>query len=146
MNPAIEFFEQRLRWQTDPADLATARMSGAFTGLVIDVRNTAAWAQGRIPGAVHIPAGELPERVGVLAHDLATPLVVYCWGPGCNGSTKAALVLAKLGYRDVRELVGGFEYWAREGFAIEAGAGRYRREVDDLTAPRRITADPCERV
>jgi 3-mercaptopyruvate sulfurtransferase SseA len=72
--------------------------------------------------------------------------VVYCWGPGCNGSTKAALVLAKLGYRDVRELVGGFEYWAREGLAIEAGAGRYRREVDDLTAPRRITADPCERV
>ena len=49
--------------------------------------------------------------------DLAVPVVTYCWGPGCNGATRAALALAQLGYQ-VKEMLGGFEYWAREGFAV----------------------------
>jgi hypothetical protein len=32
-------------------------------------------------------------------------------------------------------MIGGFEYWVREGLAIEAAGGRTRRPVDDLTAP-----------
>src|SRR5579863_6080426 len=40
-----------------------------------------------------------------------------------------------LGYRRVRELIGGFEYWAREGLAIETDAGRTRRPADELTGP-----------
>jgi rhodanese-related sulfurtransferase len=61
-------------------------------------------------------------------------VVTYCWGPGCNGATRAALTLALRGYR-VREMIGGFEYWAREGLAIETAAGRSRRPVDPLAAP-----------
>ena len=49
------------------------------------------------------------------------PLVVYCWGPGCNGATKLAHELAALG-RPVKEMIGGFEYWAREGHPVERGA------------------------
>jgi 3-mercaptopyruvate sulfurtransferase SseA len=45
-------------------------------------------------------------------------VVVDCWGPGCNGSTRAAFTLATLGYTNVRELIGGFEYWARKGLAV----------------------------
>lgn len=134
VNSAIEFFEQRLRFQTDPADLAAARMSGTFTGLLIDVRSAAAWEQGHIPGALHIPAPELGERLAELAPNPRTPIVVYCWGPGCNGSTKAALTLVRLGFQEVRELIGGYEYWAREGLAVESAAGRHRRAVDELTA------------
>ena len=133
---AAEFFEARLRWQTDPADLAAARRAGAHSVLVLDVRNTEAWDQGHIPGAVHLPLPQLGERIATVAPDLDTAIVVYCWGPGCNGSTKAALALAKLGYRDARELVGGFEYWAREGLAIDSAVGRSRRDIDDLTAAR----------
>lgn len=135
MTSPIDFFEARLRWQTDPADLAAARMAGTPV-LVLDVRSAEAWDQGHIPGAVHLPLPELSERIASFATDLDTAIVVYCWGPGCNGSTKAALALAKLGYRQMRELVGGFEYWAREGLAIESAAGRSRRAVDDLAAIR----------
>jgi rhodanese-related sulfurtransferase len=67
--------------------------------------------------------------------DRDAAIVFYCWGPGCNGSTRAAFTLASLGYHRVRELIGGFEYWAREGLAIETDAGRTRRPVDELTAP-----------
>ncbi|MDQ0936027.1 3-mercaptopyruvate sulfurtransferase SseA [Streptomyces turgidiscabies] len=61
-------------------------------------------------------------------------MVTYCWGPGCNGATRAALALAQLGYQ-VKEMLGGFEYWAREGFEFETREGRERRATDALTAP-----------
>jgi rhodanese-related sulfurtransferase len=131
---AVTFFAARLRFQTDPSDLAAERAGGQGP-IVIDTRNEESWRQGRIPGSVHVPGAELVERVASVVPDRDTDVVVYCWGPGCNGSTKAALRLAELGYTRVRELIGGFEYWAREGLAIETDAGRTRRPVDDLTAP-----------
>jgi len=62
------------------------------------------------------------------------PVVVYCWGPGCNGSTRAALAFSLLGY-EVREMIGGFEYWAREGLPVEDDNGPVVRAADPLTAP-----------
>ena len=131
---AVDFFAAKLTHQTDPADLAAERAAGAAP-LVLDVRSADAWAQGRIPGALHLPLPRLREGVAEVAPDPDAPVVVYCWGPGCNGSTRAALVLATAGYTRVRELVGGFEYWAREGLAVVTDAGRTRRAPDELVAP-----------
>ena len=64
----------------------------------------------------------------------ALPVVTYCWGPGCNGATRAALALARLGY-PVREMLGGIEYWTREGFPVETDAGLTSAEPDPLTVP-----------
>jgi rhodanese-related sulfurtransferase len=130
---AADFFAAKLAYETDPADLAAERAAGGGP-LVVDVRSEAAWSQGRIPGAVHLPNAELAARIEELAPKDA-PIVVYCWGPGCNGSTRGALTLARLGYTQVRELIGGFEYWAREGLAVVTDAGRERRAPDPLTAP-----------
>jgi len=131
---AADFFAAKLRYETDPSDLAALRATGADL-VVIDTRSAAGWAQGRIPGALHVPGPELASRAPAMLPDRDADIIVYCWGPGCNGSTRAALTLASLGYRRVRELIGGFEYWAREGLAIETDAGRSRRPVDQLTAP-----------
>ena len=73
---------------------------------------------------------------------LDMPVVTYCWGPGCNGSTRAALEFAKLGYR-VREMIGGFEYWAREGYPVEDARGRVERIKDPLTAPVHSISCDC---
>lgn len=131
---AADFFAAKLAHETDPSDLAADRAAGN-PPLVIDVRSEVAWRQGRIPGAVHVPNAELAARIADLAPDKDADIVVYCWGPGCNGSTRGALALATLGYTHVRELIGGFEYWAREGLAVATDAGRVRREPDPLTAP-----------
>ncbi|WP_373695015.1 rhodanese-like domain-containing protein [Kineococcus terrestris] len=131
---AVDFFAAQLAHQTDPADLAAARAAGAAP-LVLDVRSAAGWAQGRIPGAVHLPGERVRDGIADLAPDLDTPVVVYCWGPGCNGATKAALALASMGYTRVQQLMGGFEYWAREGLAVATGSGRSRRAPDELVAP-----------
>jgi hypothetical protein len=62
-------------------------------------------------------------------------VVTYCWGPGCNGATRAALAFARLGY-SVKEMLGGYEYWVREGFDTVSGADSVvRNAVDPLTAP-----------
>jgi rhodanese-related sulfurtransferase len=131
---AADFFAAKLSYETDPTDLAAARAAGAGP-VVIDTRSSAGWAHGRIPGALHIPGSKLADLASPMLPDRDADIVVYCWGPGCNGSTRAAFTLASLGYRRVRELIGGFEYWAREGLAIETDSGRTRRPVDELTAP-----------
>jgi rhodanese-related sulfurtransferase len=132
---AAAFFAAKLRHETDPSDVVAARAAGERLVLV-DVRSDESWAQGHAPGAIHLPAEQLSARLDELPPPDDDPnLVVYCWGPGCNGSTKAALALTRAGYRTVRELIGGFEYWAREGLAIETATGRTRRPIDDLTAP-----------
>ena len=131
---AAEFFAAKLQYETDPSDLAIDRAAGRAQ-LLLDVRNDASWSQGRISGAVHVPVADLAERAAEIAPNLDAEVVVYCWGPGCNGSTRAALILARLGYTRVRELIGGFEYWAREGLAVVSDEGRSRRPADPLTAP-----------
>ena len=123
---------RRLTMETDVSDVHAARESGDPGFVLLDSRSAESWAQGHVPGAVHVPGRELAARVGEL--DPGVPVVTYCWGPGCNGATRAALTLALAGFR-VREMIGGFEYWAREGFAVETAGGVHRAEVDPLTAP-----------
>ena len=130
---AVVFFAARLAFQTDVADVHAALATGDPGFVLVDSRSGAGWAQGRIPGAVHLPTAAVPERApGML--DPAVPVVTYCWGPGCNGATRAALALARLGYA-VREMLGGLEYWTREGFPVETDAGRTSGAPDPLTAP-----------
>jgi rhodanese-related sulfurtransferase len=130
---AVAHFEAKLRFETDPSDVAAARAAGERF-VLLDVRSRDAWDAGHVPGALHIPGSELSGRLAELPPPDAHPrIVTYCWGPGCNGSTKAALALVRAGYDDVREMIGGFEYWAREGLAVETASGRTRRTVDPLT-------------
>ena len=135
---ARAFFAAKLAHEIDSADLAAARAAGRAP-TVVDTRSAAAWNRGHLPGALHIPGAELAQRAVTELPDRGADIVVYCWGPGCNGATRAGFTLSGMGYHRVRELIGGFEYWAREGFSIVDQHGRTRRPVDDLTA----VADPA---
>ena len=75
---------------------------------IVDVRKPAEAADGMIPGAVNIPVGQLPDRVGEL--DPTAPTVVYCAG-GYRSSVAASL-LRQLSFRDVSDIVGGYSAWA----------------------------------
>ena len=46
-----------------------------------------------------------------------TTFVVYCAGPHCNGANKAAVRIARLGFR-VKEMIGGVTGWLDEGFTL----------------------------
>ncbi|MER5754003.1 rhodanese-like domain-containing protein [Streptomyces sp. NPDC002088] len=137
---AAAYFRASLVFHADVSDVATALAAGGDPGFVVlDSRSTESWDQGHIPGAVHLPTALIPEQAEQLL-DKSVPVVTYCWGPGCNGATRAAFALAELGYQ-VKEMLGGFEYWAREGFAYETWEGPARRDADPLTAP--VDAEDC---
>lgn len=136
-NPAqsetlVAHFASKLLFETDPSDVHSDIENGSRFVLV-DSRGEAAWRQGRITGAVHMPTAEIGDRA-TREVPLDVPVVTYCWGPGCNGSTRAALEFARLGYQ-VKEMIGGYEYWAREGYPIENDGGAIDRMKDELTAP-----------
>jgi rhodanese-related sulfurtransferase len=123
------FYRARLAAETDPSDVYAAQRAGERFVLV-DVRGADAWTQGRISGAVHMPYREIAERARTeIPADM--PVVVYCWSPGCNAGVKGALAFAELGYA-VREMIGGYEYWAREGQPVEDDSGALPRTFDPL--------------
>jgi Rhodanese-related sulfurtransferase len=130
---AVAHFAARLCLQTDVSDVHADLESGASGLVVVDSRDDRAWRQGHLPGAIHLPTAEIATRAAELV-PTGTAVVTYCWGPGCNGATRAALEFARLGY-PVKEMIGGYEYWVREGFAVNTDAGPTWRPVDDLTAP-----------
>ena len=134
---AAAHFARRLAVETDVSDVHAALESGRPGFVLLDSRSAESWAQGHVPGAVHLPGREVAARAAAEL-DPAVPVVTYCWGPGCNGATRAALALAGLGYR-VREMIGGFEYWAREGLPVATADGVARRDVDLLTAPAAVS-------
>ena len=139
MTSAAEHFAAKLAFETDASDLHAARTSGERIA-VVDVRSDEAWAQGRVVDAIHMHYSEIAARAPQEIPQ-GTPVVVYCWSPGCNAGDKGALEFAKLGY-DVKLMIGGFEYWVREGYPVENADGIHRRPVDPLTgSPRgRTTA------
>jgi rhodanese-related sulfurtransferase len=122
-------FSARLKFETDCADVAADLKAGTADYTVVDVRSPKAYAFDHVPGAVSAPSPTIAAEVAASLPD--GPLVVYCWGPGCNGAHKAAAVLSAHG-RVVKEMIGGFEYWAREGQPIE---GRRAEQLRDEATP-----------
>jgi rhodanese-related sulfurtransferase len=149
---AVDFFAAKLAFETDASDVhaafaqaaqAAQAGNGAGSGpgfVLVDSRGPAAWSQGHIPEAIHLPTDEIPSRAPVEL-DPAVPVVTYCWGPGCNGGSRAALALARLGFA-VKEMIGGIEYWTREGYPVQTANGVITHPTDPLTAP--VATISCE--
>jgi rhodanese-related sulfurtransferase len=138
---AATHFEARLSFETDVSDVHADLHDGVPGLVVVDSRGIEAWEQGHLPGAIHLPTGQIPGR----AHDLIARdalVVTYCWGPGCNGATRAALAFARLGYR-VKEMIGGYEYWVREGLPVQTATGPTTRPADPLVAPAASVGCAC---
>ena len=115
----LDYLTAKLAYEVDVLDAAAGLDSGEF--ILVDTRKQASWDHGHALGAIRllddIPAGRT--------------VVVYGWGPGCNGATRAAAALIARGY-SVREMIGGFEYWYRSGLAVETAGGVMHPRVDPL--------------
>jgi rhodanese-related sulfurtransferase len=117
-DPAVahEHFTGRLAVETDVADVASAVAAGEPDFVLLDARSEGAFAAGHLPGAISLPYHRIDaETVAALPEGL---VVTYCWGPSCNGATRAAARLAELG-RPVKEMIGGYEYWRKEHHEVE---------------------------
>lgn len=84
----------------------------------LDVREPDEYNQGAIPGAIHLPRGQLEFSIEGRIPDKSTPVVIYC--AGGTRSAFAAKTMLELGYEDVVSVIGGFNRWKDEGHYWEA--------------------------
>ena len=100
---------------------------------VLDVREPDEYEQGALPGAVHVPRGQLEFSVEGRLTDKDVPVAVYC--AGGTRSVFAAKTLQDLGYNDVVSIAGGFNRWKDEGLAWTTPATLTRGPAPSLPAP-----------
>ena len=127
LNEQIRHYEERLSYQWDSADLAEELQKGTEL-VVIDTRKSFAFEAEHIPGAVSLPHREMSQE-STSSFDRDLIYICYCDGIGCNGSTKGALKMARLGF-NVRELIGGLDWWKRDGYATHGKASSKGIQVE----------------
>jgi len=86
------------------------------SAVIIDVRDTAEYADGHIVKALNIPHGALEQRLSELNKHKDKPLIVACKMGQHSGS--AGTLLRKSGFADVRRLSGGITEWRNQNLPV----------------------------
>lgn len=116
MSGPVEHYRSKLQFETDAWDLnEMIRAQSHF--VIVDARSAESYEIEHIPGAISFPHRTMTSTT-TRDFDRDALYVTYCDGIGCNASTKGALRLAELGFQ-VKELIGGIEWWKRDGYATE---------------------------
>jgi rhodanese-related sulfurtransferase len=122
MDEQVRHYEAKLQYEIDHCDLHEALARGDEIVLV-DTRSPEAYGQSHIPGAINIPHRMM--SAATTAHlDKRALLVTYCDGIRCNGSTKGALNMVRLGFR-VKELIGGLDCWRYDGYQVHGSDAQH---------------------
>jgi rhodanese-related sulfurtransferase len=101
--------------EIDVVELAARRADGAP---VIDVRENDEFTEARVPGARHIPLGEVVERID----EVPTEGTVYVICARGGRSARAVAHFRTQGI-DAVNVAGGTLGWIDAGYPIEAGSG-----------------------
>lgn len=113
---ALTHFENLLRFETDCWDVHHAMSNGRQDFVLLDVRASTLYEASHISGAINLPVPKM-NQAALSHYPQDTLFVVYCAGPHCNGTEKAAIRLAKLA-RPVKKMIGGVTGWIDEGFDL----------------------------
>jgi molybdopterin/thiamine biosynthesis adenylyltransferase/rhodanese-related sulfurtransferase len=107
-------------------DLDAAQRELADGTKLIDVREQNEWDESHIEAAVHVPQGELIERLDEIAPETSERLLLHCRTD--NRSAKMAEELASLGYDNVGVVEGGIVAWEKAGLATVNNSGLTREQ------------------
>jgi rhodanese-related sulfurtransferase len=92
-------------------------MTSENQAVIIDVREDNEWDEKHIPGAIHVPLGQLKDRITELETYKNTPLIMQCQRGG--RSVQASAVMKSAGFAKVYNLDGGLQAWEQSGFKTE---------------------------
>ena len=104
--------------------------------LVLDVRGDDEFAEGHVPGAVHIPHDRLAARLPELAGAKDREVVVYC-----RSGRRAALALETLknaGFRRLAHLQGDYPGWVEAQAAGQGAAQAPAEPTSTGVAPPEV--------
>ena len=85
--------------------------------LLLDIRETREFTDGRLPNAIHVPLSQLRSRSAELAKYVSRPVVAYC--DRGTRSRSATGLLAKQGFKDIFYLRGGIKAWRDAGLPVQ---------------------------
>jgi rhodanese-related sulfurtransferase len=123
VNDQLKHYSDKLSYEIDSWDLKVALEEGQKI-TVVDARSREAFQREHIPGSISLPHRSMTSET--TRHiDKSALVVTCCDGIGCNASTKGALHMLKLGFR-VKELIGGLDWWKRDGHKTHGGAGSHK--------------------
>ena len=111
------FVSRRVAGGRELGTLGATQLINSKNALLLDVRETKEIDGGKLPNAIHVPLSQLANRGGELAKYVSRPVIAYC-DRGQRGRTATAL-LAKLGFKDVYHLQGGFKAWKDAGLPVQ---------------------------
>jgi hydroxyacylglutathione hydrolase len=97
-----------VRYETIPAATLAKRLDAGELLPVVDVRETAEWHAGHVPGSVNIPAHDIPAVNVELPRGMV--LAVYCGHD--YRATLGASLLERAGYHQLVVVDDGWEGWA----------------------------------
>jgi hydroxyacylglutathione hydrolase len=101
---------------TPEVDVAeTARAWTDRSVQLVDVRESDEWDEGHIPGAIHIPLGDLVSREDELMKEV--PVIVVCRS-GVRSLFGTEELMAR-GFPEVANFKGGMLAWAKAGHPVE---------------------------
>jgi len=104
--------------ETNVADMKRRMDAGEKIALV-DVREESEWAQGHLPGAIHLGKGIIERDIEQRVPDTNAKIVLYC-----GGGFRSALTadnLQKMGYTNVESMDGGWKGWIGAGLPTQKG-------------------------
>ena len=133
--PSYRDLLQQVKSEIDEIDAQqAARPAGVRAAVFVDVRDRNEWDEGHIPGAVHVPRGNLESRIEAAVPDRDTPggRLLRLRRAAPPSPTKS---LEELGYENVSSLAGGFNDWKRNGFAFDVPRGARRGQAAALLPP-----------
>jgi rhodanese-related sulfurtransferase len=114
---ANEFKEEALKNITT-ISVADAKSLFDKGGVIfLDVRTEKEYRSGHIPGAINIARGLLEFVIGNKIPDKNAAIVVYCRTGG--RSCLASYTLVKMGYKDIKNMDGGWKAWMSAGYPVE---------------------------
>lgn len=84
--------------------------------VVVDLRPAAEYTNGHLPSARHLEFSELQAKIGQIAKNKASPVLLVCQ----NGlqSNKASRIVREAGYTEVHVLQGGLNAWQQAGMPV----------------------------
>jgi rhodanese-related sulfurtransferase len=104
--------------ETNVADMK-GRMDAGEKIVLVDVREESEWAQGHLPGAIHLGKGIIERDIEQRVPDTNAKIVLYC-----GGGFRSALTadnLQKMGYTNVESMDGGWKGWIGAGLPTQKG-------------------------
>ena len=85
--------------------------------LFLDLRTEKEYLAGHIPGAVHVPRGQLEFKCEHILHDKEGVYVIYA---GTRGRASLGVAtLYRMGYKNAVKMNGGWEAWKKAGYPVE---------------------------